>query len=223
MATVSRQANAVVSILHQVLTRYPRRILVVGCGTGEEAGILARAFNTETIGIDLATELAFDHQLAYPAKLLVMDARDLKFDSAYFDLVYSFHALEHITDPRRALIEMSRVLEPGGHYLIGTPNKSRVFGYIGSDEPLTKKILWNAVDWSKRLQGKWSNEAGAHAGFTKRQLMELCAEAFGNSSDVSADYYLARYREHEFAMKWLVNSGLCHWAFPAVYVYGHQV
>lgn len=222
MATVSRQANALVSILNQVLTRHPKRILVIGCGTGEEAGILARAFKAETIGIDLATD-AFDHQLAYPAKLLVMDARNLTFNNAYFDFVYSFHALEHITDPRRALIEMSRVLKRGGHYLIGTPNKSRVFGYIGSDEPLKTKILWNAYDWSKRLQGKWSNELGAHAGFTKRQLMELCAEAFGSSSDVSGDYFLARYREYEFTMKWLINSGLCHRAFPSVYVYGHQV
>ena len=64
---------------------------------------------------------------------------------------------------------------------------------------------------------------GAHAGFTKRQLMELCAEAFGSSSDVSGDYYLARYREYQFTMKWLINSGLCHRAFPSVYVYGHQV
>ena len=89
---------------------------MIGCGTGEEAGILARAFKAETIGIDLATD-AFDHQLAYPAKLLVMDARNLTFNNAYFDFVYSFHALEHITDPRRALIEMSRVLKRGGHYI----------------------------------------------------------------------------------------------------------
>ena len=94
MATVSRQANALVSILNQVLTRYPKRILVIGCGTGEEAGILARAFKAETIGIDLAMD-AFDHQLAYPAKLLVMDARNLTFNNAYFDFVYSFRALEH--------------------------------------------------------------------------------------------------------------------------------
>jgi len=42
-----------------------------------------------------------------------MDARNLTFDNADFDFVYSFHALERITDPRRALIEMSRVLKRG--------------------------------------------------------------------------------------------------------------
>ena len=140
-----------------------------------------------------------------------MDARNLTFERAYFDLIYSFHALEHIVDPQRALEEMSRVLKPGGHYLIGTPNKSRILAYIGSDDSLWEKIHWNAVDWSMRLQGQWSNEAGAHAGFTKNQLMALCAESFGTSSDISADYYLTRYREHGVAIRWLINSGLYNW------------
>lgn len=94
-------------------------ILVVGCGTGQEAGIIARAFKANTIGIDIGTDFDFDHQGSAPARLVSMDARDLRFPDASFDLIYSFHVLEHIPEPERALREMARALRPGGRYLNG--------------------------------------------------------------------------------------------------------
>jgi len=90
----------------------PRNILVVGCGSGLEAGDIARAFGASTIGIDTCDQFSFDHSAAAPAKLMAMDARELEFSDASFDLVYSFHALEHIPTPARALAEMARILRP---------------------------------------------------------------------------------------------------------------
>ena len=69
---------------------------MVGCGTGEEAGILARSYGAETTGIDLVTQFTLDHAQAAPAKLIEMDAREMRFEDASFDFVYYFHALEHI-------------------------------------------------------------------------------------------------------------------------------
>jgi SAM-dependent methyltransferase len=78
-----------------------------------------------TYGIDIGAEFAFDHAAASPATLRLMDAQALEFDDASFDLVYSFHALEHIPNFCEALREMSRVLRLGGTFCIGTPNKAR--------------------------------------------------------------------------------------------------
>lgn len=77
----------------------PTRILAVGCGSGREAGILARTFSAMTIGIDIGDEFEFDVEGALPAELRLMDARNLDLADSSFDLVFSFHALEHIPEP----------------------------------------------------------------------------------------------------------------------------
>jgi len=52
-----------------------------------------------------------------------MNALDLRFPDASFDLVYSISSIEHFGGPAetaRAAREMARVLRPGGHMLIAT-------------------------------------------------------------------------------------------------------
>ena len=51
-----------------------------------------------------------------------MDVRRLLFRDELFDFVFSLNAFEHISDPRRALQDVSRVLKLGGHvFLMFTP------------------------------------------------------------------------------------------------------
>ncbi len=54
------------------------------------------------------------------------DIVDLPFEDASFDLVLCSHVLEHVTDDRRALAEIARVLAPGGEALIQTPVDPRL-------------------------------------------------------------------------------------------------
>ncbi len=198
----------------------PKRMLVVGCGTGSEAGIFARAFGAETVGIDLATEFTFDRDSAAPATLMQMDAREMSFEDKSFDAVYSFHALEHIPRPEAALREMARVLRPGGHFLAGTPNKARLIGYFAAPHPLVDRISMNFRDLGMRLRGRWSNEAGAHAGFTSGELTAMCREAFGDGRDVSEEYYSRLYSSKAKWVGWVGRSGLRDVIFPCVYVLG---
>jgi ubiquinone/menaquinone biosynthesis C-methylase UbiE len=218
-----RKTDAMIAVLRAMLPQPPRDILVVGCGSGFEAGDLARSFGAATVGIDVGNEFAFDHAAAAPAVLRIMDAQKLDFADASFDLVYSFHALEHIPQPRRALAEMARVLRPGCSYLIGTPNKSRLIGYMGSPSSLKNKLLWNLQDFKMRITGRWSNEAGAHAGFAEKELRSLCAQAFGGKSHaVSDDYYRFLYASKKKAVDALVFTGLKSVLYPCVYVAGRK-
>jgi SAM-dependent methyltransferase len=217
----AHKTDAMIDVLRSVLNRPPRDILVVGCGSGAEAGDLARAFDAVTVGIDIGNEFTFDHAAADPAKLKIMDARQLEFPDASFDLVYSFHALEHIPEPQRVVTEMARVLRPDSAYLIGTPNKNRLLGYLGSPTSLKNKIMWNLHDVRMRLAGNWSNEAGAHAGFTAKELYGLCRRAFGGiPRDVSDDYYRMLYRHRKRVVDGIVASGLKIVLYPCVYVAG---
>lgn len=149
------------------------------------------------------------------------DATALEFPDGTFDLVYSYHALEHIPDLRRALGEMKRVLANDGHYFVGTPNRHRLIGYLGSQNtPLRKKILWNATDWKARLRGKFRNEFGAHAGFTLTELQSELSGAIGPAINVTLSYYLSLYAREATYVRLLDRLRLSSLLFPAIYFVG---
>ena len=93
------------------------RLLEIGCGRGFLT-LEVQRLAPETVGIDLNP-----HAIAngVTGKLFAMDAQQLRFPNAEFDKIYSFHAIEHIPDLRRAFSEMDRVLRPGGRILLVYP------------------------------------------------------------------------------------------------------
>jgi SAM-dependent methyltransferase len=196
-------------------------VLVVGCGDGREAGIIASHLDATTVGIGLDAS-RFDHDAAAPATLHEMDARALAFEDSSFDFVYSFHALEHIPTPERALAEIRRVLTKGGRFIIGTPNKSRLIGSITSAEPVLTRILSNVRDYRMRLSGRWSNEAGAHAGFTREELQSMCSRLVGPAIDITDSYYEKLYPGRERQLSILRSTRLAERVYPAVYVFGER-
>lgn len=196
-----------------------RRILVVGCGDGEEAADLADFFDGEVDAIDLADQFAMKHSKVTFRR---MDARELQFESGAFDLVYSFHALEHIPEPQQAIDEMRRVLRESGIFCIGTPNRLRVVGYMtGRGATMNDKIRWNLVDWRARLSGRFRNEYGAHAGFTSEELSRLCSR-IGDCVPATRQYYERLYPQHRTVINLLVTLGLWEFAFPCHYLVGRK-
>ncbi len=197
----------------------PANILVVGCGSGIEAAILAEELGSQVIGIDIGAE--FDSFAAKIADLRRGDATKMEFQNESFDFVYSFHALEHIPEYKLALHEMKRVLKPGGGFLIGTPNRSRVIGYLGSkNTSLNKKIKWNIADWKAKLSGKFKNEFGAHAGFTLKELHTDLENVFSKVDSITNDYYYGIYGQNKVFVSTLIHLGIWRWLFPAIYFYG---
>jgi SAM-dependent methyltransferase len=203
-------------------TRAPiRKLLVVGCGSGLEAAVLATEFRAEVVGVDLET--SFDPAAAAAVDLRQGDATCLDFASGSFDFVFSYHALEHIPAYRKALAEMERVLSEGGAYCIGTPNRSRLLGYLGSNDATWRdKIVWNLVDWRARLLGKFKNEYGAHAGFSSRELEAALVKAFGQAEEITLPYYVRAYPGCATWISLLGKSALAAFLFPSIYFMGRK-
>jgi ubiquinone/menaquinone biosynthesis C-methylase UbiE len=95
-------------------------VLDVGCGTGEIAVRIAEAFpDTRIVGVDLE-EPHLERARARCApfgertRFQLGDAQALPFADASFDLVICRHVLQAVSDARRALEEMARVVRPGG-------------------------------------------------------------------------------------------------------------
>jgi SAM-dependent methyltransferase len=220
MTALAHRASQIAEVIRR---RHPAGItnmLVVGCGEGREAHALANALGCKVTGIDLRDD--FDPEAAAGARLMRADATALPFETDEFDFIYSYHVLEHIPRYRDALAEMNRVLKKGGGLWIGTPNRSRMVGYVGSKVSMKKFIAWNAADWSARLRGKFRNELGAHAGFTLRELGGELRNVFSRMDDATLDYYLAIYPSRARTVRLLQNSGLGTLAFPSIYFVGQK-
>jgi SAM-dependent methyltransferase len=197
------------------LNIFGQQTLVVGCGTKNEVSALSSHFPTYFfVGIDLEVQSEI---VGYNFKITHGNAECLTFLNEHFDAAYCYHVLEHVSSPREVLKEISRVLKVGSCVFIGTPNKSRLLGYISADESFMVKVWWNFVDWKMRLRGKWSNEDGAHAGFYSEDLYQLLNNTFVDIEDVSLDYYLALYPRHERLILFFHNLRFSKFLFPSNY------
>lgn len=192
----------------------PRRVLVVGCGEGVEVDHLAREIGVPVVGLDLAVDPRWKRP---GVQLLRADARDLPFRDRAFDALYCYHVLEHVPGPAAAVAEARRILAPGGFAFFGTPNRSRLVGYAGGRATSWEKLRWNAADYWKRLTGRWSNERGAHAGFSEPELARLLAASFARVESVSLPYYLGKYPGLAQVWRTSFRLGLLRFLAPSVY------
>jgi SAM-dependent methyltransferase len=112
------------------------RLLDLGCGRGGLVELL-RSEVALAVGVDPDLRSLLEHRA--PALLRVAArAEALPFAGESFDLVISSWVLEHLAAPEPAMIEVARVLSPGGCFVFLTPNAhslpallNRVLGRIG--------------------------------------------------------------------------------------------
>ena len=98
-----------------------RRVLEVGVGTGLNLSLYQP--RTEVTGIDFSQEMldragerAAREGLA--PRLFQIDAADLRFSDASFDVVYAPYVISVVPDPVVVLREMQRVCKPGGGVIV---------------------------------------------------------------------------------------------------------
>jgi SAM-dependent methyltransferase len=95
-----------------------RPVLDLGCGSGEFVQLALRG------AVDLGLDVSWQRLSRCPQgvghrQLCLGDACRMSFADAEFQTVLSVSVLEHLSQPQKALVEVRRVLKPGGHF-IGT-------------------------------------------------------------------------------------------------------
>ncbi|MHB8576743.1 MAG: class I SAM-dependent methyltransferase [Dehalococcoidia bacterium] len=98
-----------------------RRILDVGCGIGTYVKRL-RQFSDEVYGFDVAADRVRRGARDVP-NLMVAEGEHLPFHSASFDVVILNEVIEHVRSDRETMVELARVLRPGGHAVFFAPNR----------------------------------------------------------------------------------------------------
>ncbi|MGD8545432.1 MAG: methyltransferase domain-containing protein [Candidatus Bathyarchaeota archaeon] len=136
------------------------KILDVATGTGNYIQTMMKALKNyeDIVGIDILKEdlesakKRFKNQ---PIELLEMNAESMEFSNNSFDTVCMAYSLHHLDRIKKVLIEMFRVLKPGGNLLIQEEFRD------GKQTEAQKTNI---------LQGAWNAEIDSLLGITHKTI-----------------------------------------------------
>jgi SAM-dependent methyltransferase len=120
--TVLGLAKARRRISHMFLDDLPPgRILDVGCGAGEFLHRM-QGLGWSVAGLDFDVKAIENAKARFGLDLMHSDLAGANFPDNSFDAVTMNHVIEHVPDPVALLVEIKRVLKPGGRLVATTPN-----------------------------------------------------------------------------------------------------
>jgi len=96
----------------------PGRVLDIGCGLGFFLSGIDESW--EKYGIEMS-DFAISHACEW-GRVVKGPIEDACYPAASFDVVVMHHVIEHIEDPDQTIAEVRRILRPGGHLVLGTPD-----------------------------------------------------------------------------------------------------
>jgi len=101
------------------------RVLDAGCGT---QNYLRFDRKVHVTGIDIsAAQLDKNPELS---ERIVGDLQTYELPATAYDVVVCWDVLEHLKDPRSALIRIANAVAPGGILVVGSPNPSSLKGLV---------------------------------------------------------------------------------------------
>ncbi|MGI5454535.1 class I SAM-dependent methyltransferase [Streptomyces sp. CA-249302] len=152
-----------------------RTVLDVGCGDGTAAAVAAPLLTGHrVVGVDWsqdALQRARAH-LSYPIRG-ELTGGGLPFRSGCADAVLFSEVIEHLVDPDSALDEIRRVLRPGGHLMLSTPNLAAWYNralLAAGVQPVFSEVSLRGI------HGRPGSEVVGHLRlYTARALREFVA------------------------------------------------
>jgi SAM-dependent methyltransferase len=154
------------------------RVLDIGCGDGELSLELAKATGATVVCADIS------HLAVEACRLRGLEAYQvelgsslLPFPDAAFGLVHMEEVIEHVVRPDRSMDEVRRVLEPGGHLILSTPNlaclPNRVLVPLGFQPLFTEVSEDRVLGRGLSVFGQGGQPVGHLRVYTKRALREF--------------------------------------------------
>lgn len=151
----------------------PRRVLEVGCGSGELAERLARDLDAEVVAVDTSPRMV-ELTRARDVDAVVGDAAALSFADGAFDAAVAAWMLYHVPNLDRAVAELHRVLCPGGRLVAatnGVRHLEEMWRLVGLERP-AGRLTFNG-DNGGEILGRWfpsveKREVEGHVVFADR-------------------------------------------------------
>jgi SAM-dependent methyltransferase len=135
------------------------RVLDYGCGQGAWIDALISLFpHAQISGVDVsATAIAMARARFPEERLVSFDGNRAPFDSGSFDLVFSYHVLEHVRDIEQTVADMARLVRRGGYVCAVFP-----CGNSGSFEEHVVRLVRGGIERSATGEVRFYCEDPGH-------------------------------------------------------------
>jgi len=120
------------------------RILDIGCGNGDFLCYVRSYGDYELYGIERDEKAAQRAKAKVGIHLQTSALQEGDFQENFFDAITLFHVFEHLSEPRKTLEIIRKILKPGGILIISFPN-------MGSFQALFFKGKWFHLDPPRHL------------------------------------------------------------------------
>ncbi|MFW5853247.1 MAG: class I SAM-dependent methyltransferase [Patescibacteria group bacterium] len=104
-----------------------KKVLSLGCGSGEDSFYLKKQGANKSVGIDLSEELINIAKKSYSeCEFFVMNMEKINFPDSSFDFIYSSLAIHYLEDWNKVFKEVYRLLKPGSSFLFSCGHPVRL-------------------------------------------------------------------------------------------------
>lgn len=164
------------------LLRRSMRVLDLGCGAGELLHAL-RPKVREVVGFEIHEAFVSFMRRRLGIEAYADDFSTFDFGSRRFDLVLSIDALDHLPDPKNALLAVRRCLAPGGTVYLEVPNLDEA---LNRSLPSPTRESYQRFFWHR-----------AHFSYFSQETLSTMLAATGFTSTFSC--------RHQYTLKNFLN------------------
>jgi SAM-dependent methyltransferase len=139
--------NRRMEIMNPYLGPGPCSVLDCGCGAGDFLAALNKTKQVDAVGLEfMSSKVEQALEKGIPEHRITQgDIQNMPFESESFDVVLLNEVLEHVPDHHAGLVEVNRVLRPGGTLMVFSPNRRFPFEAHGVVSKRTGKVIGHDV------------------------------------------------------------------------------
>ncbi len=157
-----RRKEIVVNFIEKINSEKINRVLDLGCGAGQYLVQLS-SMDFECFGADISEEMLkitrekfIFHQIK-DVTLINSDCYELPIEDNYFDLIICIGVLEYLDNETRALLEMKRIIKPGGFVTVTFPNLYKLRNLLNPYYYIIR--IWTYLFGKKSAQSQQGNNS----------------------------------------------------------------
>ena len=166
-------------------------VLDIGCAIGSLLAFLG-ARGWKTMGIEISGPQAEFGRTKRNLDIRTIALEENHFPEGGFNVVITSHLIEHLNDPAALAAEVHRILVPGGHFFVTSPNidgfQARLFKSRWRSAIFDHLYLFSVKTLSRLLEEKgfavekivtWGGLAAGTAPLPVKRIFDRAAKRFG--------------------------------------------